>query len=329
MRTWLRDIQLWIASTELDAAKHGPTIAMRLTGAARDHAREIDVQTLISGDPSQNLTGAEVLLRALKSRFSPLEQELQLYAAHELMAFRRQAHESIDEMLSRYELVVKRAQTYNFDLPAVGRAYYMLVAAGVPIDRWPLLLSSTNGLLPNNEAELVALVAYLRRNCHLFEKSGDAAKHLKQYFCDDSNHDSTYNLGSYLGSTYNPDSQDLTYNSGSYHDPTYNDAVYTVDTAIEDDYDFECDWDSNADLGDVGDMQPEELAEQLYLQPKERARASRRPTLARAPARRESPRVETLEGQMASSCCATRAAALIISEHSVRIDSKLHTMLRK
>ncbi len=103
-----QDMRLWIAATSLTPSQIGPAIALRLSGTARELARACDPNDLINGRTDVDMTtgqqihmpGYELLLQALKKRFSPLDQEQEIASIQELFGFRRKAGETIDELIN-------------------------------------------------------------------------------------------------------------------------------------------------------------------------------------------------------------------------------------
>ena len=114
LRRYVRDLQLWAVATDIPEARQGPVVALRLTGAARELVCEMPVEMLTNGedinDAQGNLvehrSGVVCLVRALNARFGALAQEIQIWNVSELMTFSRHHHESTDEMLARYELIL-------------------------------------------------------------------------------------------------------------------------------------------------------------------------------------------------------------------------------
>jgi hypothetical protein len=255
-RFYEADVQLWQLATEVPAAQHGPAIALRLTGSARDVIRELDPQVLVNGqqiiDDQGNpiiLTGVQALLRILRRRFAPLDQEAQIHALQEFFSFRRHGHEDTDQLVARFEIAWHRAQQIGqAGLNETSLAWMLLHHAHIPKDRWPLILAPTNGQLPSNQQEYILFLAYLRRNGHLFDKHTDPAK----------------NMSSYM--VYNSSESDP---SGAFAFPAYDSAsTASGDFSNEYDTDSSCcsyDTDSEVDLADLAHMPYSEAAEHVYL----------------------------------------------------------------
>ena len=86
--------------------------------------------------------------------------------------FRRLAHEPIDDYLTRFEVVIFRANNLGgFTMHAPGRAWLLLNGMELPPTTWIMLLMPFDGRLPATDDEVTALTSHLRRQGHLFEKS--------------------------------------------------------------------------------------------------------------------------------------------------------------
>ena len=110
------------------------------------------------------------MVRALEKRYGALDQEQQIYAVSELMTFQGQHGETTDETVARFDVISHRAaQVAGIAFPPAIRAWVILTHLRVPRQMWPIMLSPTLGMLPVTEDEYIALVAYLRRNAHMFE----------------------------------------------------------------------------------------------------------------------------------------------------------------
>ena len=189
-RQYTQDLGLWVASTDVDPARIGPMVALRLGGSAKIIAREMDTNSLVNGalvpdpggamvwDAQQQMqvplivaiTGLEVLLKQLRRRYAPLEQEVQIGTISDMFHFRRWQSEGTDEVIARYDLVMHRAeQDGGVQINEPIRAWMLLSALGVPRDKWITLLAPTQGALPNNQQQYNAFVQYLRRTGHLHE----------------------------------------------------------------------------------------------------------------------------------------------------------------
>ena len=275
LRTYIQDLEMWSAATDMQEERMAPAVVLRLTGAARNIVREVPVDLLRDGQDfidangqQAHRTGLQVLVRLLQQRYGALPQEQQIFAVSELMTFHRLHHETTDEMIARWDVVMFRAieQGGVVAFNPVIRAWIILTHLRIPRHLWPTILAPTQGLLPQTEAEYVAMIAYVRRNSHLHEVHGDRSKTLQQpYFLEESSSASvsqpTYSAwtadsawdqyGDYSGSgwdyTYASDMQDDTH---SWH---------SFSTANSEQHD-ELDW------TDVEHISPGELNEYLYHQ---------------------------------------------------------------
>ena len=196
LRLFAEDLRLWQAATDIDAARCGPAVVLRITGAARTLLREVPVATLANGqlvpDPNQPgqmmlISGVEALIRILERRYGALDQETQVFTVSELMTFQRGHHESTDEMIARFDVILFKANAIaGVAYPPVIRAWVILTHLRIPRSAWPALLAPTLGMLPVNEDEYNNMIAYVRRNGHLHEaRHADPARTIGQpYFAD-------------------------------------------------------------------------------------------------------------------------------------------------
>ena len=192
LRTWMRDVELWAAATDVPVARQAPAILIRLTGAVRNLMREIPIDILTQGQNyvdefgnQAHRTGVEALLRILTNRYGALPQETQIFLVSELMQFHRHQKESTDEMLSRWDIVMMKAVDGGgiVDFVPPIRSWIILSHLRIPRTAWPQLLLPTRGMLPVTDDEYREMITYIRRNSHLYEYSGDRSKSLQQpYF---------------------------------------------------------------------------------------------------------------------------------------------------
>ena len=117
-RHWLADAIMWCLSTDVDEIRKGPQLELSLGGIARDLVREIPLQYKINGamvdlndgQGPQQLTGAAFILNGLSARFAPLEEEANMRSLADLYGFARLPGESVDMVLTWWEVVVQRAR---------------------------------------------------------------------------------------------------------------------------------------------------------------------------------------------------------------------------
>jgi len=198
LRKYIQDLELWALATDVVEARRGPVVVLRLTGSARELLRDMPADMVSNGadvfDQFGNLmlhrTGVECVVRALTERFGALDQEVQIFNVSELMTFQRQAGETTDQTIARFNSISFRAvqlggiQAYG---PTI-RAWVILTHLKLPRSVWPMLLTATLGLLPATEDEYSAMIAFVRRNAHLYESGGDRQKSIQQpYYVESVN----------------------------------------------------------------------------------------------------------------------------------------------
>ena len=188
-RQYREDVELWAAATDVDPARHGPVVAMRLGGDAKRLAFALGTPELANGRPfidgaGQQAVepGLELLMRMLARNYAALAQEEELHSISALMGFRRRQAESTDECVGRFELVRHHAeQAGQVILPVSVQAWLLMSALGVSRDRWPLLLAPTLGALPSTQVQYNDMCQYIRRQGHLSDRNIDPVKQLGFY----------------------------------------------------------------------------------------------------------------------------------------------------
>ena len=177
-RHWVTDVITWCMSTDVDEQRKGPQLELALGGVARDLVREIPLQAKISGatvdlgdgNGPQALTGAAFILHALAQHYMPLEEESNLRSLADLHGFVRLPGDSIDTVLTRFEVIVQRARTRaHIPLQSTHAAWMLLLALRIPTEYWVHLLTPFRGALPNTDAEYRQFIEYVRRFGHLAE----------------------------------------------------------------------------------------------------------------------------------------------------------------
>ena len=142
-------------------------------------ADELDVTSLIQGAVEdhydglglQPKSGIQILIHRLGQRFGELEVELTIRAIIEFMNFYRTPSESIDQALSRFDILYHRASTIaGLELPAVGLAYLMLRALHIDPSEWPVLFMPWGGAFPNTAQHLNQLKTGIRQQAHMMEQ---------------------------------------------------------------------------------------------------------------------------------------------------------------
>eukprot|EP00971_Amphidinium_carterae_P227043 4503581-Amphidinium_carterae.1 len=171
-RQWYRDVSLWSAATDVPVQAQAAAICMRLGGAAKELTKEVEMNILQNGmmvdlgdgQGQRHLNGVAVVLRGLSRRFAPAEGEQSVRALANIMAFQVLPNESVDEVLTRFEVVVSRASDEaNFDAQPQAKAWMLLSGLKLPPEEWMHPLHPLNGRLPTTEAEFGQLVQFIRR----------------------------------------------------------------------------------------------------------------------------------------------------------------------
>jgi len=118
-RRWRQDVALWAAATDMDVARQGAAVALRLTGEAKKLAHAIGAAELVAGRVMADengvvapRTGLEMLIIMLSRQYAALTQEEQLHSISTIMGFRRKGLESTDECVARFELARHQAETH-------------------------------------------------------------------------------------------------------------------------------------------------------------------------------------------------------------------------
>ena len=105
--TWARDVMMWTLCTNARLEQQAAAIAMRLDGIAREVARTIEPHVLVSGGmigtPPQQVDAVTYLMQKLRERFAPMAEETLIRAVMELETFHRNAGETTDALLTRFE----------------------------------------------------------------------------------------------------------------------------------------------------------------------------------------------------------------------------------
>jgi len=171
---WQHDVGLWAASTDVTETKQGPLLFTRLGGLARALAVTIPLQQLQHGAyiGGQLFSGVKLLLLGLGQSFAHFADEPCAKAMTEFLGFRRQQGETIDEAMSRWEMLHCNATEQSPCIMSVpGRTLLLLLALGVPKQVWGHCLSVTGGKFPQDQQQLADLVQKLTRELRVTESS--------------------------------------------------------------------------------------------------------------------------------------------------------------
>ena len=173
-RAWTTDIMHWAMLTDLQPHQQAAAILMHLTGSAREITRSISGTEILNGGVFEGTFRDPVsyVIAGLRSRFGQLEEESTLAAMTEMLGFVRHRDESINQVLSRFELVRGRArEDGQFVMSVSGSALQLLRACHISSEQMMTLLQPLNNRLPTTEADFRALQDRMRRIGHVLEHS--------------------------------------------------------------------------------------------------------------------------------------------------------------
>ena len=173
-RSWTQDLMLWTISSDLQPHQQCALIISQLGGAARDVARTMTPNEVYAGGivNGQEVDPITYLLHGLAQRFAPLDDELRLRATQDLLGFSRRGNESVDALISRFEIVRQRARLEGGGAVSIETASLMLLkAVGVSPEQFQALTQPFGLRLPNTDDEFIQLTHHLRRMGHIVERS--------------------------------------------------------------------------------------------------------------------------------------------------------------
>ena len=172
-RTWLQDLLLWTITSDLEPHRQAAAIISQLGGAARELARTLTPQEIFNGGVinGQHLDPVSFLIHGLSTRFSPLDDEIRIRAAQDLLQFQRKGNESVDVLITRFETIRSRARAEGggANVSTESASLILLRAIGVSSEQFQRLTQPFGLRLPNSEAELAQLMHQLRRMGHIIE----------------------------------------------------------------------------------------------------------------------------------------------------------------
>ena len=173
-RAWSQDLMLWTISNELQPHQQAAMVVAQLRGPAREMARSITPQELYHGGMYNgvHLDPVSYILQGLASRFAPLDDETRLRAAQELLSFHRRPHESIDGLITRFEIVRSRARQEGggATVSTETAALLLLRACNCNPEQFQALTQPFGYRLPNTDDEFTRLCAHIRRLGHIVER---------------------------------------------------------------------------------------------------------------------------------------------------------------
>ena len=172
-RIWLQDLMLWTIGTDLQPHQQCAAIIQQLGGAARELARSLTPMEVYNGGVVNGvqLDPVSYLLHGLSSRFAPLDEESRLRAVQDLLSFTRRNGETVDTLISRFELVRARARTEGGGMVSIETAALILLrACGVSSEQFQTLTQPFGLRLPNTDLEFSQMEHHLRRMGHIVER---------------------------------------------------------------------------------------------------------------------------------------------------------------
>ena len=172
-RTWMQDLMLWTICTDLAPPQQCAAIISQLGGQARELARTLTPTEVYQGGmvAGVHLDPVSFLLHGLQARFAPLDEETRLRAAQDLLSFNRRGNETVDTLISRFEIVRGRAQAAGGGAVSVETAALLLLrACGVSSEQFQTLTQPFGLRLPTTDPEFAQMTHHLRRLGHIVER---------------------------------------------------------------------------------------------------------------------------------------------------------------
>ena len=172
-RNWMQDLMLWTVVTDLSPPQQCAAIISQLGGAARELARTLSPGEVYHGGVvnGQHLDPVTFLLHGLSSRFAPLDEETRLRAAQDLLAFTRRQRETVDTVISRFEITRQRAQSEGGGAVSIETASLLLLrACGVSSEQFQTITQPLGFRLPTTDMEFHQMTHRIRRLGHIVER---------------------------------------------------------------------------------------------------------------------------------------------------------------
>ena len=172
-RTWMQDLMLWTIVTDLTPPQQTAAIISQLGGPARELARTLTPDEVYNGGMVNGVRVDPVsfLLHGLSHRFAPLDEENRLRAVQDLLSFTRRQHETVDALVSRFDITRQLARREGGGaLPMETAALILLRSCGVSSDQFQALTQPFGLRLPSTEPEFQQMCHHLRRMAHIVER---------------------------------------------------------------------------------------------------------------------------------------------------------------
>lgn len=124
-----------------------------------------------NGYNGQQLDPVSFLIHGLSERFSPLDDEIRIRAAQDLLHFSRKGNEPVDVLIARFETIRGRARAEGggANISTESAALILLRAVGVTSEQFQRLTQPYGLRLPNTEQEFSQMLHNLRRMGHIVE----------------------------------------------------------------------------------------------------------------------------------------------------------------
>ena len=130
---YCHDIQLWTLMTDLQPYQQCAAILQRLKGSAKILGRHMQTHELLHGGivNGVQVDSVTLLIHALQQRYAPMQEESRLVALTNIMTFGRRHGERINDLLTRFETTVLRAQTQAlWNMNTEGLSFMLLKTLG-------------------------------------------------------------------------------------------------------------------------------------------------------------------------------------------------------
>ena len=135
-RQYKTQLKLWLLACHGTIQEHqvGPTVAQRLTGLAykfavelMEHDETILTHGTLATDTTTAESGVEVLMRLLEAKWSVPQETQQVEAISQYIDWHRQSGESLNDAITRFELLRGRARTQGPIEIAISRCFLVII----------------------------------------------------------------------------------------------------------------------------------------------------------------------------------------------------------
>ena len=127
--TWLREVQIWQAVTDLEAKKQGPAIYLTLEGKARKCCSVISVAELSDDN------GVKKLTDKLEALYKADETEIAFRRYEQFETFSRPETMNVVDYINEFERLYNRIEEEQFKLPDGVLAYRLLKSANMSVEK--------------------------------------------------------------------------------------------------------------------------------------------------------------------------------------------------